>query len=292
MWERNIITSSEIIGEGTVNLFDWLMLAYRRKGEPVFPFQEKHAAEKKASRLALMEAAGVAGDAIQDDDDPENQPSDSDEDSYEDSEDDDDEIEPEEEDADDNAGEPLLKTGEQPSIPPGGTKEIAKATPVDDVEGEDDEDAPKKTDEDADPDEESETTKLLNQIYQFVGYGDHIAEDAEWIPMTRHDKKRNKLLNRGRLAVSISIVDKDEMESQPVGDGRSEPNQNPYLPPPVGRISFSFNPFVLLAQLCGWRTICCLICICCCICCVATFAFLSNYISGFYSLYEMFHSKK
>jgi hypothetical protein len=27
----------------------------------------------------------------------------------------------------------------------------------------------------------------------------------------------------------------------PVGTGRSEPNQDPFLPPPVGRIKFSWN---------------------------------------------------
>jgi len=34
-----------------------------------------------------------------------------------------------------------------------------------------------------------------------------------------------------------------------VGADRSEPNINPYLAPPVGRISLSWNPFSMLAQL-------------------------------------------
>ena len=40
-------------------------------------------------------------------------------------------------------------------------------------------------------------------------------------------------------------------ELHPVGKGRDEPNMNPYLPPPVGRIKFSLNPFTMLNQLTG-----------------------------------------
>ena len=35
----------------------------------------------------------------------------------------------------------------------------------------------------------------------------------------------------------------------PVGSGRAEPNHSPFLPPPVGRISFSLNPFTMLVSL-------------------------------------------
>ena len=48
---------------------------------------------------------------------------------------------------------------------------------------------------------------------------------------------------RGRLAVSLSIVPKSEVESRPVGTGRDEPNINPFLPPPFGRMSL-YVPFV------------------------------------------------
>ncbi len=78
-----------------------------------------------------------------------------------------------------------------------------------------------------------------------------MADDAEWINLTHHDRKNNKIHSRGKLAVSICIVPESETLSRPVGTGRDEPNVNPYLPPPFGRFSFSFNPFYLINGLCG-----------------------------------------
>jgi hypothetical protein len=52
---------------------------------------------------------------------------------------------------------------------------------------------------------------------------------------------------RGRIAVSLSIVPKAEIESRPVGTGRDEPNINPFLPPPFGRMSL-YVPYTLLMR--------------------------------------------
>ena len=32
----------------------------------------------------------------------------------------------------------------------------------------------------------------------------------------------------------------------PVGQGRDSPNQHPFLPPPLGRIKWTWNPFDLI----------------------------------------------
>ena len=55
---------------------------------------------------------------------------------------------------------------------------------------------------------------------------------------------------------------------QPVGYGRTEPNQLPHLRPPEGRLNFTLNPFEMLSQLVGkkisdyaFKSCCCLICI-------------------------------
>merc|ERR1712025_760191 len=40
-------------------------------------------------------------------------------------------------------------------------------------------------------------------------------------------------------------------EARAAGFGRSTPNQNPYLPPPVGRFKLSLNPFTLCEDLLG-----------------------------------------
>ena len=69
----------------------------------------------------------------------------------------------------------------------------------------------------------------------------------------------------------------------PVGKGRDEPNMNPYLPPPVGRVKFSWNPFTMLNQLTGpkFRKKC--YCIVCIICLIIYLIFLVPYIVYFIS---------
>jgi hypothetical protein len=32
-------------------------------------------------------------------------------------------------------------------------------------------------------------------------------------------------------------------EKNKIGSGRDDPNTEPYLPPPIGRLHFSFNPW-------------------------------------------------
>lgn len=58
-------------------------------------------------------------------------------------------------------------------------------------------------------------------------------------------------LTPGKLLISLELLPKDAADAQPVGSGRNEPNQNPYLPPPAGRMKFSFNPFRLSMSLLG-----------------------------------------
>lgn len=52
----------------------------------------------------------------------------------------------------------------------------------------------------------------------------------------------------GKVRVQIDIVPIDKAESSNVGEGRAEPNHSPYLPPPIGRLEWSFNPFKMLDQ--------------------------------------------
>ena len=52
----------------------------------------------------------------------------------------------------------------------------------------------------------------------------------------------------GKVRISLSVTPIETALANPVGYGRSEPNHSPYLPPPVGRISFSLNPFTLFVS--------------------------------------------
>jgi hypothetical protein len=69
----------------------------------------------------------------------------------------------------------------------------------------------------------------------------------------------------GRVLCSLEIVPKSVAEVDKVGNGRNEPNVNPYLPPPVGRFECTLNPFKLVNQLVGpkFRKKCYCYCLCC-----------------------------
>jgi hypothetical protein len=75
-----------------------------------------------------------------------------------------------------------------------------------------------------------------------------------------------------KLRLDIRIFPGSIAEKNPVGDGRNEPNMEPHLPPPIGRIAFSLNPFTMLGQLVNkaylaklYKILCVLVCLACCI---------------------------
>jgi len=74
---------------------------------------------------------------------------------------------------------------------------------------------------------------------------------------------------QGQIMLSMQLVPVETVERLPAGKGRSEPNLNPILPKPVGRLQFSLNPFVMLYRLIGRKYCHRLACICCCFFCTA-----------------------
>jgi len=116
-----------------------------------------------------------------------------------------------------------------------------------------------------------------------LGIG-NIPDDADWIHLRKHDIAKGAYLQMGDLAISVEIVPWEIAEAQPVGSGRSEPNQNPYLPPPTGRMQFSFNPFRTAYDIIGPAG--CLKISLCCFCLVLCIgiAVLGQYITVFQSL--------
>ncbi len=48
----------------------------------------------------------------------------------------------------------------------------------------------------------------------------------------------------------------------PAGKGREEPNNDPNLPPPLGRLQWSWNPFTMFNQLLGRGFRCKIYCLC------------------------------
>jgi len=56
-----------------------------------------------------------------------------------------------------------------------------------------------------------------------------------------HPEEKKKAVNC-KLRCQIDILPLAAAEANAVGQARQEPNHSPFLPPPVGRISFSLNP--------------------------------------------------
>lgn len=61
------------------------------------------------------------------------------------------------------------------------------------------------------------------------------------------DKKGKREIT-GKIRIQIDVIPKDQAELNKVGEARQEPNVNPYLPPPIGRLSFSLNPFKMFVS--------------------------------------------
>jgi len=101
----------------------------------------------------------------------------------------------------------------------------------------------------------------------------HSTSEKFWIDCMRR-KEDGKLEQGGRVQISLELVPKSQVAACPVGEGRNEPNVDPFLPPPVGRFSWSWNPCKLIAQTVGpeYRIKACLIC--CLALCLALCVFM------------------
>ena len=99
--------------------------------------------------------------------------------------------------------------------------------------------------------------KVLSNI-EFVGKDEDEEGAKFWVQLEKNGEKG------GRVLCSLEIVPEWYATAYPVGKGRDSPNVEPYLAPPIGRISFTLNPIKMLNQLTGpkfRKKICKFICI-------------------------------
>ena len=101
------------------------------------------------------------------------------------------------------------------------------------------------TDSDADDEEEGDGDPMgalkdtVQSFKKLIGMEDEPKPaDGEWIDLYKTDFKTKKREFRGRVLISLEIMPKTMADKLPAGLGRSEPNANPYLPAPVGRLKF------------------------------------------------------
>ena len=144
--------------------------------------------------------------------------------------------------------------------------------------------------EEEEEEDDSNIDALFNQVNVFLGVGEAVADDADWFSLSTKDKATGAEIYSGRIALSLSLVPKEEYDNDPVGKARDEPNKDPYLPPPQGRLSFTLNPLAILKELCSPRVICCIICCLVCMILVTAMIFVSSQLSGVVAFYELFSS--
>ncbi|KAJ8599790.1 hypothetical protein CTAYLR_004010 [Chrysophaeum taylorii] len=267
LWDQDIIKWNDVIGEAQIDLYRWFLKAYRdQRSVQVFKVINDAIKKKKNDEMGVANEEDLLLD----------------EEEEEEEEDDDD---------DDDVENPLLDNaaGEEADIEEGGAAPPPEDPPPKKKKKKSEEQPPEQQQQQPPSKaeaEEKDAAFLVKQLKDLVGLGD-LDETAQWIRMTYHDKKRNRVYSRGSVAISIEILPKEEAELRPAGFGISAPNQNPVLPPRSGRLSFTLNPFVMLGALCGPKIA---TMICCCLC-LAAFLFIWFYVGMFYEeFYEEYQA--
>jgi hypothetical protein len=158
---------------------------------------------------------------------------------------------------------------EDASLPP--APKLVKA-----VTEEKDDEAPllAPDEEDAEPDaravalarrgeQQDEAREAINQLKGMIGMGDD-PPHTSWLDMKRRNFDTQEYEDMGKVLLSIELLPGEMAKKRPAGFGRSEPNANPYLPPPTGRMKFSLNPFYVLEECLGPKLCRRIMCLCCC----------------------------
>jgi hypothetical protein len=72
-----------------------------------------------------------------------------------------------------------------------------------------------------------------------------------WLPLKSTDDSEGRVIYKdaGSVLVSVSVIPKPEAAKNPQGEGRTEPNSDPHLPQPEGRLKLSMNPFEMALQM-------------------------------------------
>ena len=120
----------------------------------------------------------------------------------------------------------------------------------------------------------NEVSEFEKEKYKSVEFLNKLNDPDQtkfWIQCYRNNTKS------GRILMSLEFLPVWKAEKSKVGKGRSEPNINPFLPPPVGRFEWSWNPFKLIKQCVGPKVRKKLYISICIICCAVYLVFLLPY---------------
>ncbi|RMX64262.1 hypothetical protein DD238_006948 [Peronospora effusa] len=126
----------------------------------------------------------------------------------------------------------------------------------------------------------SDDDAAVKKIREATGlWDDDDPPDSKWLKLESLDHTTNTRNFMGEVCISLELVPAENAKKNPVGQGRSSPNNSPYLPPPAGRLSFSLNPFKVLNDLLGPSICNRLMCCFCCILFMVVVYFLAPFIN-------------
>lgn len=122
--------------------------------------------------------------------------------------------------------------------------------------------------------------KYYNEVLKEKGFKMNFKDDSSfWVTMKGKDDNGN-VCDNGKVRIQVDIFPIALAEANKVGEARQEPNHSPFLPPPVGRLSFSLNPFKMFQQLVGPALRRKIYCYCCIALCCALVVMLFPLIIG------------
>ena len=90
---------------------------------------------------------------------------------------------------------------------------------------------------------------IEDQKIEKTSYKKQDKYDKFWVPVFKQEEGERE--QAGEVQISFELVPQESAEACKVGEGRDEPNIDPYLPPPIGRFEWSWNPCTLIARTCG-----------------------------------------
>lgn len=161
-----------------------------------------------------------------------------------------------------------------------------KGVSLEDEEESDDEEALLLIEKDKQEAEADDMRETVNSIKNMTGLWDIDPDDSEWAKFYSHDHNTGDMVFQGELAYSVQIWPKDKATVMRAGGARNEPNTDPFLPPPVGRMKFYLNPFLMGSELCGpvlcAKFFCCFLCIVFCVLMIFAQPFLTLIINMFF----------
>jgi len=96
--------------------------------------------------------------------------------------------------------------------------------------------------------------KPEDKAFEFEN-GEYEQTEGFWVPLRSKEKDKKKgtekVVDNGHVFMRVDITTMEFYEKNKIGSARDDPNSEPHLNPPLGRLHFSMNPCDMYKQLIG-----------------------------------------